>query len=263
MVVQISMQTQTGTQAIDRAAQLLVLVVENEGSSSVGELADAAGLPKSTVSRAVSALERQGLVQREGRRGGVRPGPVLLRLARRGIAHDDIVDLCTPAMQRMAEASGETIDLAVPVPGGVEHYLAQIDSSHVLGTANWVGRRLPHHCTAVGKTLLAHGAARMPAGRLERMTPSTITDRDRLAGELEAVRAQGYATAVGELEPGLVAIAAPVLDGDGRAVAAISISGPEFRLPPERVAALGELLASETRALSARLGFEHRNEGAP
>src|SRR3954468_24345435 len=161
MVVQISMQAQTGTQAIDRAAQLLVLVVENKGSSSVGELADAAGLPKSTVSRAVSALERQGLVQRgggrggvapgprEGRRGGVRPGPVLLRLARRGIAHDDIVDLCTPAMQRMAEASGETIDLAVPVPGGVEHSLSQIDSSHVLGTANWVGRRLPHHCTAV------------------------------------------------------------------------------------------------------------------
>src|SRR6476469_2914979 len=60
---------QTGTQAIDRAAQLLVLVVENEESSSVGELAEAAGLPKSTVSRALSALERQGLVQREGGRG--------------------------------------------------------------------------------------------------------------------------------------------------------------------------------------------------
>src|SRR3954453_20841618 len=98
MVVQISMQTQTGTQAIDRAAQLLVLVVEADGPSSVGELADAAGLPKSTVSRAVSALARQGLVQRQSPRGGVRPGPVLLRLARRGITEDDIVELCRPAM---------------------------------------------------------------------------------------------------------------------------------------------------------------------
>src|SRR4051812_50212633 len=97
MVVQISMQTQTGTQAIDRAAQLLVLVVENEGSSSVGELADAAGLPKSTVSRAVSALERQGLVQREGRRGGGRPGPGLLRAPRGGIAPAGILGLWPPA----------------------------------------------------------------------------------------------------------------------------------------------------------------------
>jgi len=80
----------TGTQAIDRAAQLLVLVVENESSSSVGELAEAAGLPKSTVSRAVSALERQGLVQRSSARGSIRPGPVLLGLARRGVGEQDI-----------------------------------------------------------------------------------------------------------------------------------------------------------------------------
>jgi DNA-binding IclR family transcriptional regulator len=263
MVVQISMQAQTGTQAIDRAAQLLVLVVENEGSSSVSELADAAGLPKSTVSRAVSALERQGLVQRESPRGGVRPGPVLLRLASRGVGHDEIVELCAPSMQRVAETSGETIDLAVPVPGGVEQYLAQIDSRHVLGTTNWVGRRLPHHCTAVGKALLAHRAARLPDGELEQVTPRTVTDRAHLAAELDDVREHGYATAVGELEPGLVAIAAPVLGGDGRAVAAISISGPEFRLTAERIEGLGRLLAKETRALSARLGFEHPNEGAP
>src|SRR4051812_49752285 len=104
MVVQISMQTQTGTQAIDRAAQLLVLVVENEGSSSVGELADAAGLPKSTVSRAVSALERQGLVQREGRRGGGPPRPVLLRPARRGIAHAHLLRPWAAAVEPLGGA---------------------------------------------------------------------------------------------------------------------------------------------------------------
>src|SRR5947199_10622262 len=88
MVDQKSMQT--GTQAIDRAAQLLVLVVERDEATSVGELAQAAGLPKSTVSRALSALERQGLVQRSGvRGGGIRPGPVLLRLARRGVGDAD------------------------------------------------------------------------------------------------------------------------------------------------------------------------------
>jgi len=134
---------QTGTQAIDRAAQLLVLVVENDESSSVGELAEAAGLPKSTVSRVVSALERQGLVQRQGSRGGIRPGPVLLGLARRGVSGDDIVALCRDTLERLGEESGETIDLAVPVPGGSELYLDQVDSRHFLGTVNWVGRRLP------------------------------------------------------------------------------------------------------------------------
>ena len=76
-------ETTNGTQAIDRAAQLLVRVVEAAQPPSVGELAERAGLPKSTTSRLVSALERQGLVQRLGDRGRLRPGPVLLRFAGR------------------------------------------------------------------------------------------------------------------------------------------------------------------------------------
>ena len=123
----------TGTQAIDRAAQLLVLVVENESSSSVGELAEAAGLPKSTVSRAVSALERQGLVQRSSARGSIRPGPVLLGLARRGVGEEDIAELCREALDNLADATGETIDLAVAVPGGSEKYIAQVDTEANMG----------------------------------------------------------------------------------------------------------------------------------
>src|SRR5215210_7515828 len=110
--------TATGSQAIDRAARLLVLVVEGGGDRGLGELAEAADLPRSTVSRAVAALERQGLVQRRGARGAIAPGPVLLGLARRGVDHDDIVALATPALERLGEATGETIDLAAPVPGG-------------------------------------------------------------------------------------------------------------------------------------------------
>lgn len=252
---------QTGTQAIDRAAQLLVLVVESDESSSVGELAEAAGLPKSTVSRVVSALERQGLVQRQGARGGIRPGPVLLGLARRGVSDDDIVALCRDTLERLGELSGETIDLAVPVPGGAELYLDQVDSRHFLGTVNWVGRRLPHHCTSVGKVFMAFGAASPPA-RLERFTPATITSPDRLAEELRTVRVRGYAVTVGELEPGLVAVAAPVLGADEAAVAAISISGPQLRLDHDRLEHLGDLLVSEIAALSERLGHNPLTKGA-
>ena len=252
----------TGSQSIDRAAQLLVLVVEGDGATSVGELAQRSGLPKSTVSRAVSALERRGLLQRDGARRSVRPGPVLLGLARRGVSGDDIVALCRDTLERLGEASGETIDLAVPVPGGAERYLAQVDSSHFLGTTNWVGRRLPNHCTAVGKVFMAFGATRLPKAPLERMTADTITDPAALERQLAAVRACGFATAVGELEPGLVALAAPVFGSAGPPLAAISISGPGLRLHPDRVSELALLLTDETTRLSVRLGQRPAKEGA-
>ena len=121
------MATEAGTQAIDRAAQLLVRVVESPQPLGVNELAERSGLPRSTTSRLVGALERQGLVQRLGDRGRFRPGPVLLRFASRDGA-ESLVELAQPSLRRLADASGETINLAVPGSGGVEH-LAQEDTA--------------------------------------------------------------------------------------------------------------------------------------
>jgi IclR family acetate operon transcriptional repressor len=186
---------------------------------------------------------------------------VLLRLARRGVAEGDLVEMCRPAMERLGQHCGETIDLAVPVPGGREHYVAQVDGRHFVGTGSWVGRRLPHHCTSVGKVFLAFGA-RLAAGPMEEFTPETITNRERLTVELVDVRRRGYAISAGELEPGLMAVAAPLLDAGGRAVAAISISGPALRLDRERLAALGEHILRETTSLSERLGYDAATKGA-
>src|SRR5213076_1799103 len=147
----------TGTQAIDRAAQLLVRVVESAQPPSVGELAERAGLPKSTTSRLVGALERQGLVQRLGDRGRVRPGPVLLRFATRD-ASSTVAELAAPSLRRLADASGETINLAVPGALGVEH-LAQEDTAHFVGVTDWVGRKVPFELAANGKCFLAFAAA--------------------------------------------------------------------------------------------------------
>ncbi len=254
------MATQTGTQSIDRAAQLLVRVVESAQPLAVGELAEGSGLPKSTTSRLVGALERQGLVQRVGERGRLRPGPVLLRFAQRDVPEANLVELAAPALRRLAEASGETINLAVPGPLGVEH-LAQRDSAHFVGVANWVGRRAPLHCTANGKVFLAFGAAPLPE-RLERLTPGTIVDRARLKTELERVRSRGYATTVDELEHGLTALAAPVRGPGGGVVAALSISGPTIRVTPERVERLAPLLVEQATAVSQRLGHDDLERGA-
>ena len=254
--------SQSGTQSIDRAAQLLVHVLESAQPPTVGALATAAGLPKSTTSRLVRALERQGLVERDGSRGSVRPGHVLVRFARGTVRNADLVALATDTLRSLAERSGETVNLAVPGHAGVDH-LAQRDSRHFIGGTNWVGRAAPLHCTANGKVLLAFGAAQLPTGQLERLTPQTLVEPAALEAELATVRARGYATMLEELEPGLVAVAAPVFDpGSGEAVAALSISGPTIRLTPTRLDELGALLIDDAAGLSARLDHHDATRGA-
>jgi DNA-binding IclR family transcriptional regulator len=243
------MPNASGTQSIDRAAQLLVAVADSVEPIGVGELAEATDLPKSTVSRLVAALERHALVQRDGARGPLRPGPVMMRLARRGVGDRDLVDLSADSLQRLAEASSETINLAVPTPLGVEH-LSQVDSHHFIGSTNWIGRRVPHTSTAVGKVFLAFGAVRL------------TREHAALRPELDAVRARGYATAVGELEPGLAAMAAPVRDGSGDVLAALSISGPDGRLTRARIPELAPGLLHEAAMVSARLGYRTTTQGA-
>lgn len=143
-----------GTQAIDRAAQLLVLVLESEEPVGAGQLAESLELPKSTTSRLLAALARHGLVRRDGARGKLRPGPVLVRYAQSATVQRNLVELADEPMQALAEASAETINLAVPSSLGIEH-LAQVDSPHVLAAGQWVGRRAGYHCSAVGKVFLA------------------------------------------------------------------------------------------------------------
>jgi DNA-binding IclR family transcriptional regulator len=253
----------TGTQAIDRAAQLLCSVVEAVHPPSVGELAARAGLPKSTTSRLIGALERQGLVQRLGERGRLHPGPVLLRFAT-GDSSSALLELAAPSLRRLAESSGETVNLAIPGPLGVEH-LAQEDTAHIVGVANWVGRRVPLHVAANGKVFLAYGAPLLAP--LDRLTPRTIVDPARLDAELARVRARGYATSIDELEHGLSALAAPVFGHrvpgqGGDAFAALSISGPSARLTSERITSLAPLLVEESNKLAQRLGHREHARGA-
>jgi DNA-binding IclR family transcriptional regulator len=133
----------------------------------------------------------------------------------------------------LSDISGETINLGVPTPLGVEH-LSQIDSRHFVGGTNWVGRRVPYETSANGKVLRAFSAQRPVEG--------------------QPVRAQGYATTVDELERGLSALAAPVFGPESVAVAALSISGPSIRLTRERIAELAPALIEQARLVSERLG---------
>ena len=208
---------------------MLARLLESDEPMSLRDLAEAADLPKSTASRLITALERHGLVHQAGERGKLEPGPAILRFAHRGGLERHLVELAEPALEAVAQASGETVNLSVPTPYGVDH-LAQVDGRHFLGAGQWVGRRVDYHCTANGKVFLAFGAAEIPPGPLARLTTDTVVNRAALEDVLERVRRDGYATAADELEDGLSALAAPVRGPTGEVIAALGISGPTLRL---------------------------------
>ena len=246
----------TGTQAVDRAAQLLIRVVHGGGPVTFTELAAASGLAKSTTSRLLMALERNGLVQRDAR-GRYRPGEVFVSYAWRGGTEAGLVAVAQPFLDRLGDATGETINLGVASRGMVEQ-IAQTDSTYLIGGTNWVGLSVPLYCAALGKVLLAYAAAELPPGRLEQRTGRTITSRAALELDLREVRRRGYAVTDEELEPGLVAVAAPVYRDGGSVVAALSVSAPATRLTRARIPGVAAQCVAEAAALSAVLGYQPR-----
>jgi IclR family transcriptional regulator, acetate operon repressor len=228
-------------QSAERVLALLTSFDDTRIELGVTEMANSIGVHKSTASRLAAALERAGLLARHGRR--YRLGLEVIRLGSLALRNFDFVASMQPAMDKLSQQTGETVNLAVPDGSDVLN-VAEVASTFILSSSGgWIGRRTKPHAVANGKVLLAYGAIGIPR-ELERYTDQTITTRGALEAELAAVRRNGYATAVAELEDGLVAVAAPVFDGTGACVAALSVSGPAYRMRPGALDQLGRLCAA-------------------
>lgn len=239
-----------GTQAVDRAAALIDLVVRSQDPVSFTELSDVTGLARSTTSRLLAALERTSLVERDAT-GGYVAGPLF---ALHAAVHDpwpQVARLARPVLEAVGRETGETVHLGVARGSEVVH-LGQVDSTYLLSARDWNEVDVPPHCSALGKVLYAFDALPLPAGRLERRTEQTVATRDALLAELEDVRRVGYAVTLDELETGLTGVAAPVPARDG-VVCAIGVSGPTARLA-DRLATLGPLLVEQADTLTTLLG---------
>lgn len=239
-----------GTQSLDRAAELLSLIVRSEGPVTYSSIVDQTGLARSTTSRLLQGLERNGLLERD-RDGAFRGGALFAHYATRFDRVEALVAAAQPSLERLAEETGETVNLAV-ARGDTVVQVAQIDSTYMLGAMNWVGLDVPPHSSALGKVMYAFGSLPLPKGRLEKLTPNTITEPDTFAKELDAVRSRGYAITRGELEEGLDGLAAPVLGVDGHPLAALGVSGPSFRIE-DSLETFGKLLVVESERLTALL----------
>jgi IclR family transcriptional regulator, acetate operon repressor len=248
-------KVEEGSQAIDRAARILVRLVESDDAVTLAGVVQETSLPKTTAARLLRALERNGLAQRK-RGGGFRPGPVLVEYARRDASVGDLATLALPFLERLGQATGETANIGIPTPTGVSR-LAQVDGNHPLGAGNWVGRRIPAHASSLGKVFMAFGAAQPPFGRLARYGASTITSLPELLRELEQVRRDGYATTWDELADGLCSAAAPVRGAKGTVLAAVSVSAPTVRTTESRLRELAAMVVAEADALSELIRLNH------
>lgn len=244
-------------QSVDRAVRVLELLARR-GDLGVTELAAELGVHKSTAFRLVGALETHGLVEQTGPRGKYRLGFGVVRLAGARTAGDNLVRQSHPVCEELAAEVGETVNVAI-LSGDSAINLTQVLGSAAVITQNWVGRPTPLHATSSGKVLLAHlpqsELRKVLRGRLEAFTPNTITDRRLLRRELEEIRDRGYAHAVEELEIGLNAVAAPILGQSGAVVAAVSVSGPSYRLREADMPSIATRVVGAGQEISHRLGY--------
>jgi DNA-binding IclR family transcriptional regulator len=250
----------SGTQALDRAVQLVSMVVHAEEPLSFADLQEATGLAKSTTSRMLAALERGELLERD-ESGGYVAGGLFWSYAARHDPWEELVRVARPAMERVGVDTQESVHLSV-LRGEQVVQVAQVDSRYLLGTRDWTQIDVPPHTSALGKVFYAWGALAVPASGLTRLTAATLTTRAALDRDGAAARQRGYAVTVDELEEGLTGIAVPIRDRAGDVVAALGISGPTSRLDG-RVDELGRnLITRATEVATVLQGINsHVKEG--
>ena len=251
----------TGTQAVDRAADLLVEVLKSEKPVTFSYLTNKSGLAKGTASRLISALERNGLLQRN-KKGEIETGITINQFASRISSVSRLVSKLQPLMRQIGNETGETVSLAISGNDSVEN-IAQIDAKYLLSSRNWVGQKVPFHASAAGKILLAFQEIDISKLKLEKLTNATITSNTELEKEILKVKQNNYALIIDELEIGLVAVSVPVKNEVGEVVAALSVSGPSTRLNQNKIKEIISLLSRYSKNLNlSNFDKNENNRGA-
>lgn len=251
-------------QSVDRAVDVLEILARH-GERSATDIAASLGVHRSTAFRLLGALEARGLVEQASERGRYRLGFGIVRLAAATTVQLDLVERSRPITRRLAIEVGETANIA-RLEADAAVNVDQARGPAAIASHNWIGQMTPLHATSSGKVLLAHLEAgereRLLATPLEQFTPATITDPAALRAQLEQVATQGWASTQEELEAGLNAVAAPVRDRDGTVIAAVSVSGPSYRLTPAQMRVATVAVVSAAAEISERLGYAPRDASA-
>lgn len=230
---------------------------------SAPEVAERCGLTRPTTYRLISTLAGRGYVA-SGQDGRYRLGTKMLSLTKRLIEHAQLPQIARPDLVELCENVGESVHLGVLEDTAVL-YLDKVESVSAAPMYSVVGSRNPLHSTSLGKAILAF----LPESEREMLlsriayterTSNTITDRRRLADDLELIRQRGYAIDNVENEEGIRCVGAPVFGNTGVPIGAISISGPTMRMTPERVIEVAPALLETVKRVSEKFGHSSAGE---
>jgi DNA-binding IclR family transcriptional regulator len=246
------------TRTISRAIAILHAFDEGRAELGVTELSQLTALDKSTVYRLLSALQQGGLIEQNPATAKYRLGFGLVRLAGLAMQHLDLPEISHAQLEELAYRFQETAQLSTMTEDRKLVYVDSVAGVHRVHTTSWIGQEAPLHAVSGGKVMLAY----LPLAELEeilaqplaRFTDKTIVEASKLRAAIDEVRRRVYGIARDELEDGLSDVASPIRDHRGRVIAAISISGPSFRIPPARLAELGDATVAAANAISMKLG---------
>jgi DNA-binding IclR family transcriptional regulator len=252
-----------GAQAVSRAIAVLKAFTDARPRLTLADITRATRLNRATAYRLVSALEKEGLIAREGDGEAYSLGPEAIALGARALRASDLRRACRAELEGLAQATRETATLEVLV-GREVLIVDEVISPQLVGGTPSLGTRWPAHATSTGKAILAHRPASEQNAYLRRAlsrhTPHTLT-ADLLRRAFRQIAANGYATVCDELEIGYSAVAAPVLSHEGHAIGALCVGGPTARLTSARLAELAPLVMQAARRASARLGYKPPSPG--
>jgi IclR family transcriptional regulator, acetate operon repressor len=241
--------------SVDRAASILLALGGWNGEAGVTEIARSLGLHKSTASRLLATLQKSGLVHQDGESGKYRLGVTLVRLGGQAERTMDLRSMANPELVRVARSVREATTLGV-LDGDSVTTVAWADAAGIAQART--DRYMPIHATATGKVLLSRRpereVIRLSKPGLQPFTSQTIVRVDLLLEEVARVRRRGYATAFGEHQVAVNAVAVPVFDNRGDIVAAIAVRAPGNRISPGRVPELVERIREAAFVLTGRIG---------
>ena len=257
--------------AVDRALDVLLCFTRQAPELYMTQIAEQIGVHKSTVHRLLGTLEKRRFVERDPVTGAYRLGVRLLQMAYLTLEQNDLRRTAAPFLRRLWEQHKETIHLSVLDDVDVV-FLDVIESQQRVKLAAAIGQRLPAFATASGKAILA----RMPDESVRhilkrgmpRYTQRTLDSPKAFFADLGRVREWGFALDEQELEEGISAVAAPILDPTGQPIAAVAIAGPAYRLARERLLEIGPSILTTVRDIAQEIEMAahpqiHPSEDAP
>jgi DNA-binding IclR family transcriptional regulator len=247
-------QERSGT--LERGLRLLQFFAA-AGEATPADAAKATGLSRSATYRIADRLRGWGFLELNPATETLRLGPEAVRLGTAALASLEVTRVAPPHLRTLADRTQETVNLAV-LDGDAVVYIHKEEGPLAVKMSAQLGSRRPLHCTALGKAYLATLAPRelhdrLASLELTRFTAATITDPGALGTELDHVRARGWAVDAEEVEEGVFCLGAAVRDHRRRAVAAISVAGPAYRVRA-KADEVGMLVADTAAAISRRLG---------